>query len=201
VKLLGRALEWRPVQLGIAKMDCHAWAATYPSWAASPRYTALLERAVGDAGGQSAAAMRETLLQLDETMRSQTVLALLVQVMATVMEATPEDVDVEESLLSLGIDSLMALDLQVAIERDFGVRVSTLELMKGTTLAQLAERLVGTLLDAQPVDAPNEEHTPAPSPAKRSLDQLLANNDVEMLLASIDDLSSDEIDRVLARLA
>jgi acyl carrier protein len=45
----------------------------------------------------------------------------------------------------MGIDSLMVLELSLAIHARVGVRFSTIELLKGPTLEQLAEVARGRL--------------------------------------------------------
>jgi acyl carrier protein len=58
------------------------------------------------------------------------------------MRLPPEALDSAIPLTGLGLDSLMASELQVAIQGGTGTRLSVLELMKGNSIATLAQRLL-----------------------------------------------------------
>lgn len=50
-----------------------------------------------------------------------------------------EKIEMQHSLTQLGVDSLMAAELQTAIFETFGVRISTLELLRGQSLSLIVE--------------------------------------------------------------
>src|SRR5207302_3161850 len=49
---------------------------------------------------------------------------------------------IDKSLLDLGMDSLMLVELQPGLEKQFGILIPTLELMDATTVAKLAQRVI-----------------------------------------------------------
>ena len=49
---------------------------------------------------------------------------------------------VNGSLLDLGMDSLMLVELQLGLEKQFGIVIPTLELMDATTVGKLAQRII-----------------------------------------------------------
>ena len=49
----------------------------------------------------------------------------------------------DRPLTSLGLDSLMAIELQTVLERDHGAAVSAVDLLRGATLADLEARIAG----------------------------------------------------------
>jgi acyl carrier protein len=58
------------------------------------------------------------------------------------------DVDPHASLVDLGLDSLMAIDLVQYIERETGVRVPVMSILQGWSLAMLVEALLAQTLPA-----------------------------------------------------
>jgi acyl carrier protein len=54
----------------------------------------------------------------------------------------PAKLAVDKSLLDLGMDSLMLVELQLGLEKQFGIVIPTLELMDATTVAKLAQRII-----------------------------------------------------------
>ncbi len=69
---------------------------------------------------------------------SSDLLAWLRGEIARLVRGRPESVDPALPLISLGVDSLAAVELQHAVESALGVAVSMPELLEGTTLAELA---------------------------------------------------------------
>ena len=75
------------------------------------------------------------------------------------------DFDPETRLSDLGVDSLMAVDLDTALRRDLGVGLDLTAALHGATLTQLAAHLTAALtnLPQEPADLSQEPaaHTPA----------------------------------------
>jgi NADPH:quinone reductase-like Zn-dependent oxidoreductase/aryl carrier-like protein len=61
---------------------------------------------------------------------------------ATVLDANPDRLDPERPLTAMGLDSLMAVELQTAVRRDLGAELPLVEVLDGMTLRQLTERLL-----------------------------------------------------------
>lgn len=191
VALLGKVLELNPPQIGVAKMDWKAWGGTYPTWAASPKYSDL---AVGDEDEDAASgehALLHALLQMSEEDRIKAVADVLTEVLAETLQLAPERIDRQQSLLNMGIDSLMAMELQMGVETRFSVKVSTLELMKGNNLMQLAQYITKSIADKSARKA--SKPAAAPVVAKRP-------DDAASLIAKLDDLGDADLDQLLAQL-
>jgi acyl carrier protein len=201
VKLFARVLHWNPVELGVAMMDWKLWGATYPAWAASPKFGALLvKQDSADAQSVETELMR-TLAALAPQDRVAAILAVLVNQLADALQTTPERIDPDKSLISLGVDSLMAMDLQEAIERDFAFKISTLELMKGNDLTALARQLA--LCVAAPVTAAAVPAAPQldPDPLwRRALRDDIDTVDAERIIAQLGDLTDEQLDGLLKKL-
>jgi polyketide synthase 12 len=201
VKLLGKILHWNPIELGVADMDWRLWGGVYPAWAASPKYGALavIEEVTGAQSAQSAEL--QSLLDLEPDARPAVIAVILSELLATTLQTTPEKIDCDLSLLSMGVDSLMAMDLQSAIEKRLAVKVSTLELMKGNTLFQLAQHV------ALKISAPGAAE-PDRMPFNSSLKQpdqpgLSTEFDLEnagKIISRLNDLTDEEVDRLIEKM-
>ena len=56
----------------------------------------------------------------------------------------PDRIDPDRALTEMGLDSLMAVELQTVISNDFGVEVALVELLEGATLRRLADAVRGS---------------------------------------------------------
>ena len=66
---------------------------------------------------------------------------------------SPERVTPERSVLDLGMDSLMGMELGMAVEESFGVKLSIMAIAEGATVTTLAERIVDMLADESGANA------------------------------------------------
>ncbi len=90
--------------------------------------------------------------------------AHLLQRVATVLGADPAKLDVEVPLTNLGLDSLMAVELESAIKRDLALKVTAVRLLQGLGIRQLAHAL-----RAQGRDEPNATRA---EPVQRAITRL-----------------------------
>lgn len=188
IAMLAYILRENPVNMAAARMDYALWGDTYAKWAASPRYRHLMPERMQD-GGEGAGI---SLASLPAAERLQKVTETLSALVASILRLPADGVDSGKSLLAMGVDSLMAMELQLGIDRQLGLKIPTLELMKGVALralcATIAERLAGEATEA-PQTAPA---TSAPEPRKQ---------DVGELLSRLDSLSAEEIEKAMAEFA
>ncbi|UQP00536.1 SDR family NAD(P)-dependent oxidoreductase [Burkholderia multivorans] len=70
---------------------------------------------------------------------------------ARILHMSPERVDAGRSVLDLGMDSLMGMELGMAVEETFGVKLSIMAIAEGATVHTLAARIVD-LLDEHAAD-------------------------------------------------
>lgn len=153
------ALRQGVPQLGVMAVDWPRWVQANADAAATPRFSRLADRA---AAGQGADAFQARLRGLAPEARQEAALGVLREVVAAVMRLPDAALDNAIPLTGLGLDSLMASELQVAIQGVTGVRLSVLELMKGNAIIDLARRLTADP-DAPPATAaPAVAETAAP---------------------------------------
>lgn len=86
--------------------------------------------------------LMEMLLQPDDAARQTLLTERLSLLTAAVMQVAPERFDADRSLMNLGMDSIMAVELSRQVEVDLGFQVSLMDLLKGVSVQQLAEQLL-----------------------------------------------------------
>ena len=103
------------------------------------------------------------------------------------MKIPLEKISSADSLQQLGIDSLIAMELQMVLQQELCVRLSTLDLMKGSSLQQMSEHICKLLLDmsVDGIDASEGEQINTHDITKNS-----ASNPV-------DDLDDDQVENLL----
>jgi len=165
-------------QYGLMNCDWDKWQAFEPAGGNSPRF----ERLVSQADRKSENALTKTcqeIFQLPPEQRQAGMLHALAGQVAAVLRIPMEKIDSEQSLMNMGIDSLMAAELQALINKAFGVRISTLELMRSPNLAHMAHMLMEkTILSISPVTA--DESTPESSVIDR-----MSEKDIDTLLEQL----------------
>jgi acyl carrier protein len=201
LEVLGKILEWNPVQMGAAVIDCPLWGQFNPAWAASPRYRHLIADAIRQTAGAATNEFCAALFGLPPEEHPEYVTTALVELISEIMRIPVDKIDRRQSLVNLGVDSLMAMELQTAIARKTGAKLSTLELMKGDAIEQLAAQVLAFVEKAgqdaagTPAPSPNGRDRPAGAPRFEAM----ADDDAT-ILARLDDLSEEELDAMLATL-
>jgi acyl transferase domain-containing protein/NADPH:quinone reductase-like Zn-dependent oxidoreductase/NAD(P)-dependent dehydrogenase (short-subunit alcohol dehydrogenase family) len=133
---LERALDNAVARIAVGRVD---WA----RWTDGPRTTAQRSGATAAGGGteqhdleDGAAAIGGDRLAAGE---DGDLLPALVRRTAAVLETAPDRVDPARPLTDMGLDSLMAVELQTILQRDLGLELSIVDLLEGATLAEVAE--------------------------------------------------------------
>jgi phthiocerol/phenolphthiocerol synthesis type-I polyketide synthase C len=117
--------------------------------AALPRQGQLLSALAGQGATSRTAAVRTLDALPPEERRSGLGLALR-GLVATVLRLAPERLPTDEPLTAVGIDSIVASEVVVALQRQLGVSVSTMRLLDDTTLDTLGDELAGHLWESRP---------------------------------------------------
>ena len=87
---------------------------------------------------------------------------------AAVLKCSSDHINAQQNVSSLGVDSLMAVELAVLLRRDLGVEVTTVDLLSDQSIARLVDKM---------------------------LDGLITEEDE--LLLKLDDMSEKELDEIL----
>jgi acyl carrier protein len=132
-------------------------------WASLRRQLPLMESPLfaemGGAAGVEAAEVDLKALLAESTpdQARETVTGLLVEEVARIMKLAVDRVEPQRPLAELGMDSLMAVELRLAVEQRFGISIPLLALSEGATLTAMAGRIVRGL--SSEGDAPADEKT------------------------------------------
>ena len=102
--------------------------------------SARLDKADGD--------LREKLASLPEEERKELILSVLVEEVTRILSTSAGGLDPHRSVAELGMDSLMAVELRLALEGRFGVNLPMLSLSQQTSLAMIAANLARGLQTA-----------------------------------------------------
>ncbi len=118
----------------------------------------------------------------------------LTEELANVLGAQPDELDSDVSLNTLGLDSLMTVELKNRIEQEAGVNLPIMEIMRGPSLEEMSAMVLRQLEgdttsnDGQPVA---DEAVVATPDDEQS---------VESLLDRIDEMSEEEIEAAMQQL-
>jgi acyl transferase domain-containing protein/acyl carrier protein len=126
------------------------------------RFAPVLERKAGADGTAGGSDALEALLALPADDRASFLITHLRHSLAAVLRADEATLDPATPLTTFGVDSLMAFEFKLRIDRDFRTNVPIDKLSAGTTLTELAMLLVKQLDSAAPT---TEKPAPAPAPA------------------------------------
>jgi NADPH:quinone reductase-like Zn-dependent oxidoreductase/acyl carrier protein len=141
-------------QVAVAPLNLRQWGAFYQVAAASPRLSALRS----EAGGSAAAGRDHELLArlgaAPAAARAALIAEYLRAQVAQVLRTPEAELDVSAPLTSLGLDSLMGLELRNHIESALGLRLSATLLWTYPTLAALCQHISVELFPAAEVAAP-----------------------------------------------
>ena len=138
--------------VGVLELDWRALSRFLPS-AASPKFVELA-RAAGDAevADDGAHDLKRLLIELSEEELHGTVMEMLKVEIGEILRITPANLDVTRSVQHMGLDSLMAVELVVAIESRFGIRLSVISLSDSPTIAKLATGIIDQLREEDAAD-------------------------------------------------
>jgi phthiocerol/phenolphthiocerol synthesis type-I polyketide synthase C len=165
--------------------------ASLPAVGNAPKYAVvrrMLSDATGEGTGASFSDLRAHLAGLPREEAISLVEQLLTKHTADVVGIAPAKLTVDKSLLDLGMDSLMLVELQIGLEKQFGVTLPMLELVDMTNLAKLARRIVDQIGGAA---LPSDEAAATEPSAVRAAERAAEPT----LVAALERVLEDDLDR------
>ena len=144
--ILGHLLRADRPQIGAIRLDLETMAAKFPQICATPRWSYVAERTAPDVQQPSSRSgdWRNALLRAAAEERQTLVEAFVRERLARILGTSPAKLDLDLPLAHLGIDSLMAVELQIVFE-ELGVSFPMGLLGADVSAAQLVKRLLGHL--------------------------------------------------------
>ncbi|OII58814.1 hypothetical protein BIW19_24930 [Pseudomonas putida] len=130
---------------GVLELDFKALARFLPS-AGTPRLMELARAYGGDQEDEgSSEDIQRMLAELDDAELLERFAEMLKHEVCEILRLPPARLDAQRPLQELGLDSLMSVELVVALEERFGIRLPVMELSDSSSIDKLAVRLLELL--------------------------------------------------------
>jgi acyl transferase domain-containing protein/acyl carrier protein len=128
----------------VVRLDWQALSLGMPA-ARARRYTELQARGSHEPARQGSAQMRDQILGLPFADALHLVQETLQAQIARILHMSPEKIETGRSILDMGMDSLMGMELGMAVEESFQVKLSIMTMAEGATVHSLAQRIVESI--------------------------------------------------------
>ncbi|QQC67569.1 type I polyketide synthase [Paraburkholderia ginsengisoli] len=135
-------LDWQELSLGMPA-------------ARARRYTELHARGSHEPARQGSVQMREQIAGLPFADALHLVEETLQAQIARILHMSPEKIETSRSILDMGMDSLMGMELGMAVEESFQVKLSIMTMAEGATVHSLAQRIVESIQTQDEAAEPN----------------------------------------------
>ncbi|ASF45354.1 type I polyketide synthase [Methylovulum psychrotolerans] len=142
---LGQLLQNDSGTLGIMAYDWHHLSSFLPS-APSPKFRELALQAPGkEHHDDSAADLKRLVEELPDEALKTLFADMLKEELAQILLISKDKIDANHSMYDMGLDSLMGVELMIAIEARFKVQIPVMALSEASSINKLAERLIAHL--------------------------------------------------------
>lgn len=149
---LERALVAGAAGEAVVRLDWHAVARGMPA-AKARRYALLQSHANGGDARDGGTQLREEVLALPRDEAIALVAGTLQAQIARILHMTPDRIALDRSVLDMGMDSLMGMELGLAVEEAFEVKLSVMAIAEGASVTTLAGRIVDSIGASADADA------------------------------------------------
>jgi len=177
-------MDFKQPQLGIGEMDWATWAQVEPVTSSSPRFAQLVKSS-GESADTIDRELIEQLSALDIDQQHEMMALIISEQISSTLRIPVDNIDTHVSLVDLGMDSLLAVELQTGIRQRFGIELSTLELMKEDNVENLSVLLVRKL------DLGDADFT------AKTIETVPVVDEVKASHVDVDSLSEDLVDDLL----
>ncbi|MBP2657138.1 MAG: Polyketide synthase [Firmicutes bacterium] len=142
---LEQALKSGSPQTGFFKLDWQRWAETSPSGKLS-LFKQLTQNITSITNGGSRKEMADSLMTLSPAEKRAAVEALFCQSISRVLKIPVNQMQLDKSIVEMGLDSLTAVELEYAISHECGVRIPVTNFLKKITISQAVDIILKELL-------------------------------------------------------
>lgn len=195
--VLSRVMRLGVSQVGIADVDWPALFAAAPHLGRTPRMRALAANGAESSAGSSLGAQWKALAP---EARVEAIAAFLIEQLAETLRMDGAKIDPHAPLPALGIDSLLAMQVQEIIRRRVGLEVPALELLRGATVAQLAKKMSALLAAPGANEASNVPTGSNASNASTVSTASTADVAAPAIDKQVEEMSDAEVDAMLESL-
>ena len=180
---LERALTGNSAHLLVTRLDARRWKRAHPGTARSLLRDRCPTPVAKESVEESTDGIGARLRAIPATGRHEALEIWLREQVGQVLRLATASVSTSEPLKTMGLNSLLSIELRHRIEQAFGIVLSITAIWNYPTITVLARYLEGRLARKSPVDI-----TAAPP----------ETDDLEQLLDEIERLSEDEVQRIVA---
>ncbi len=176
--------------IGVLELEWKALSRFLPS-AATPRFQELVRAHGGDQDDDNDAEdIQRMLLELDDEQLLERFVELLKHEVCEILRLPAARLDTQRPLQELGLDSLMSVELVVALEERFGVRLPVMELSESSSIDKLSVRILDLLRGEAGADQ-------APAPVALA-ENVLARHGSELSREQMAEMNAELADRAAA---
>lgn len=185
LRFLGLSLVDSTSQVAWMDLDWGSLARFLPS-AGNPRFQTLQQlRGSRSGSADSATDLRRELERMVPAELLETLKGLLKEEIGTILRVAPDKLDETRSLLEVGMDSLMGVELMTSLETNLGLSIPIMALSEGPTINRLAERL------AHVIRPPDNTEEATSSPLAEHARQIIAQHGAEISTSDLAELVTD----------
>ena len=172
--------------LGVMELDWKALSRFLPS-AGTPKFSELARHA-GDSESDedNSDDLQRMLEELSDADLLTTLTEMLKSEVGEILRVSPNKIDPTQSIYDMGLDSLMGVELVVALESRFGIRLPVMALSQSPTISKLAERIIQQLKGGHEIEGDSDE-----GKIIAQVKQLAAQHGTEGTEESITNLAKD----------
>src|SRR5690606_11362157 len=175
--------------LGVLGLDWRALRRFLPS-ANTPKFSVLARRSsdTGDDDGD-ARDISHLLATMDDAALHPMFVEMLKTEVSEILRVSADKINPDVSVYDMGLDSLMSVELVVALEGRFGIRLPVMALTESPTLSKLAQRLIQLLRS----DGDQGEHDTVLAQVEQVVSQHTDEIPAEAMAQFADDLKSGNV--------
>ena len=141
----------------VLRLDWNAIARIMPA-AKACRYAGLQSLGERQAGGDNTVQLEKQIRALPYDDALQLATKTLQAQLARILHSSPDQIAIDRSVVDMGMDSLMGMELGMVVEEAFEVKLSVMALAEGVTIGKLAARIVESI---NAKEGGNALHAPA----------------------------------------
>jgi len=184
MSLLESSLVADNTQVAAIRVDWAKWRQFFRSMQENP----LLERILASVESQEGGVTSDWRLKIESAApedREPIIAAAVRDVVGSVLRVKPDSLRDDQPLTDLGLDSLMGVEIENALEAAIGVALPPASLMRARTIGQIASLIAGHMGGKTATPAPAAAAAPVEAAVTEDVDlEALSDEDIDRLLGA-----------------
>ena len=143
---LDKLIAFNKPQIGVLNVDWRTWIKADPHRKYLSRFVDLTrDDSDKDDINAKAIQLAATLVNMSCEERLKYIESILQETAAKILKLTPNKIDINQDIGTLGIDSLMFMELALTVQGIFGVTITTMELMKEPIISNFSKTILNKI--------------------------------------------------------